>query len=119
MRLGIDIIEIARIQASIERYGERFVRRILTPSEIAYCYAKANPYESIAARFACKEALAKALGTGISKTFHWHSVEILRGKHGEPKLRFLKKIRGLSAKRVAISISHTHQYAVAVAIISS
>lgn len=117
MQLGIDIIEIARIRASVERYGERFLQRILTKGEIEYCYSKANPYESIAVRFACKEAIAKALGTGISKTFHWHSVEILRSKNGQPKLKFLKKVRGLSANNVAISLSHTHQYAVAVAII--
>jgi holo-[acyl-carrier protein] synthase len=119
MRLGIDLIEISRIQSlCYAQYGEQFLRRILTEKEIAYCYSKANPYESIAARFACKEALAKAIGSGISKTFHWQSVEILRHKNGQPKVKFLKKIRGLSAKKVAISMSHTHQYAIAIAIIS-
>lgn len=118
MQLGIDIIEIPRIEMAVARYGEKFLRRVLTEKEIQYCYSKANPFESIAARFACKEALAKALGSGISKKFHWQSVEILRDKRGKPKIKFRQKVKGLSAKKVSVSMSHTHQHAVAIAIIS-
>ncbi|PIO49168.1 MAG: holo-[acyl-carrier-protein] synthase [[Chlorobium] sp. 445] len=118
MQLGIDIVEIPRIETAVARYGEKFLRRILTEKEIQYCYSKANPFESIAVRFACKEAIAKALGSGISKKFHWQSVEILRDKHGKPKVKLCQKVKGLSAKKISVSMSHTHHHAVAIAIIS-
>ena len=76
--VGTDLIEIARIAESIRRYGERFLRRIFTPREIEYCQRKKNAAESFAARFAAKEAGAKALGTGISRGVGWLELEVAR-----------------------------------------
>ncbi|KER10696.1 MAG: hypothetical protein HY22_02430 [[Candidatus Thermochlorobacteriaceae] bacterium GBChlB] len=114
MSIGIDIIEIHRIKQACERYGKRFIERILTKREIDYCFAKANPYESIASRFACKEAFAKAVGTGIAEQINWQSIEILRDTTGKPTVNFLHHIDGLTTDMVSLSLSHTHHYAVAV-----
>ena len=81
---GIDIIEVARVKASHERFGERFVQRILHPAEIAYCLSHKFPAPFIAARFAAKEAISKAFGTGIGAALGWHDMEIARKDSGEP-----------------------------------
>ncbi|MBC8042783.1 MAG: holo-ACP synthase [Rhizobacter sp.] len=117
MNIGIDIIEVARIELSHAKYGRKFLERVLTDSEIAYCLSKSNPFESIAARFACKEAIGKALGTGISKDFGFHSVEISNDKFGKPVVKVRGKVKGLLRKKIHLSLSHTHDYAVAVAVI--
>src|SRR2546426_11702404 len=82
--VGIDIIEVARVRASHERFGERFVRRTLHPAEIAYCLSHKNPAPFIAARFAAKEAISKAFGTGIGAQLGWHDMEVGRRDSGEP-----------------------------------
>src|ERR1700678_1129447 len=84
---GIDLIEIARIKHSVDRYGSRFLNRVYTPSEQAYCLSKRNATESFAARFAAKEAAAKALGTGISHGVSWLEIEVVRAPSGKPSLR--------------------------------
>src|SRR3954470_5056487 len=84
---GIDATEIARIADAIERYGDRFVHRIFTEQEIAYCRAKRDFASSFAARFAAKEAAMKALGTGHSRGVFWRGIEVVR-RHGPPQLRF-------------------------------
>jgi holo-[acyl-carrier protein] synthase len=76
--LGTDLIEIARIAQTVDRFGERFLRRVYTPQEIAYCLGKRSSAESLAARFAAKEAAAKALGTGISRGLGWLDLEVAR-----------------------------------------
>src|SRR5216117_2375471 len=73
---GIDIIEVARIRASYEKFGERFLNRILKPAEIAYCLGHKRPAPFLAARFAAKEAISKAFGTGIGKHLGWHDMEV-------------------------------------------
>lgn len=117
MNIGIDIVEVARIESTHKRYGEKFLQRVLTDAEIAYCFSKARPFESVAARFACKEAIAKALGSGISKDFGWHSVEITNDALGKPLVTLRGDVGDLSEKRIQLSLSHTHHYAVAVALI--
>src|SRR5215471_15341636 len=85
---GIDMVEIARIQQSLDRYGQRFLNRVYTAAEMAYCMRKRNAAESLAARFAAKEAGAKALGTGISRGVNWLEIEVGREPGGRPTLHF-------------------------------
>src|SRR5947207_16021845 len=82
--IGIDIIEVARIQASYERFGELFLKRILHPNEISYCLSHRVPAPFLAARFAAKEAISKAFGTGIGAQLAWQDMEIGRKESGEP-----------------------------------
>ena len=84
---GIDLVEITRIQQSIERFGQRFLNRVYTSSEQAYCLRKRNSAESLAARFAAKEAGAKALGTGISHGVSWLEIEVIREPAAGPTIR--------------------------------
>src|SRR5580700_374003 len=81
---GIDIIEVARIASSYEKFGERFVNRILLPDEITYCLSHKKPAPFLAARFAAKEAISKAFGTGIGAALGWRDMEIARKESGEP-----------------------------------
>ncbi len=85
---GIDMVEIGRIQQSMDRFGQRFLDRIFTPAELAYCLRKRKAAESLAARFAAKEAGAKALGTGISRGVNWLEIEVSRAPGGRPTLQF-------------------------------
>jgi holo-[acyl-carrier protein] synthase len=118
---GIDIIEVARIASSFEKFGERFVNRILLPGEIAYCRSHKNPAPFLAVRFAAKEAVSKAFGTGIGAQLGWQDIEIRRKDSGEPfvvlhgKGRELLAARG--AKQMHVSLSHTEHYAAATAIL--
>jgi holo-[acyl-carrier protein] synthase len=119
--LGIDIIEVARIEGSYERFGDRFLQRILHPGEIEYCLSNRAPGPFLAARFAAKEAISKAFGTGIGAQFGWHDVEVARHPSGEPYVIFRGKGPELMFQRQAtslrISLSHTQTYAAAVAIL--
>ena len=118
---GIDIIEVARVQASHERFGERFLNRILLADEIAYCLSHKNPGPFLAARFAAKEAVSKAFGTGIGAQLGWQDIEICKKESGEPfvvlhgKGKKLFESRG--AKRLLVSLSHTEHYAAATAVL--
>jgi len=114
---GIDIIEVPRVAAAIERFGDRFLRRIYTPGEIKYCQSKRNAVERFAARFAAKEAALKAIGTGLRKGVAWIQVEVRREPSGRPTLNFsgaaAAHANALGMKRVSLSISHTAQLAIA------
>jgi len=114
---GIDMIEIARIAQSIERYGDRFLTRIFTPGEIAYCQRKKNSAESFAARFAAKEAGAKALGTGIQYGVTWKELEVRRQPGHRPNLYFSGRAKEIAAKLGVrnISLSLTHSTTTAMA----
>ena len=118
--IGIDLIEVARIESSYERFGERFVTRILLPGEINYCLSHKKPGPFLAARFAAKEAISKAFGTGIGAQLGWQDMEVARKESGEPfvilhgKGKKLFEERG--AKNLLISLSHTEVHATAVAI---
>lgn len=119
--VGIDIIEVARIAASLEKFGHRFGQRILLPDEIAYCLAHQSPAPFVAARFAAKEAISKAFGTGIGAQLGWQDVEISHKESGEPFVIFHGKGKKLfearRAKNIFVSISHTQQYAAVVAVL--
>ena len=121
--IGIDIIEVGRIQASYERFGERFLNRILHPAEISYCLSHKAPAPFLAARFAAKEAISKAFGTGIGAQLGWQDMEVRRKESGEPFVilheagQRLLQARG--ARAVLISLSHSQAHAAAVAILES
>jgi holo-[acyl-carrier protein] synthase len=108
---GIDLVEIVRIHRSIERYGPRFLNRVYTSGEQAYCLRKRKSAESFAARFAAKEAGSKALGTGISFGVSWLELEVVRELSGRPTLRFHGRAAQIAARlgvaRAALSLTHT------------
>jgi holo-[acyl-carrier protein] synthase len=114
---GIDMVEIGRIQQSVERYGSRFLDRVYTAAEQAYCLRKRNSGESLAARFAAKEAGAKALGTGISRGVNWLEIEVTRELGGRPAIKFHGRAAEIAARmgvvRAALSITHTSELSLA------
>lgn len=119
--IGVDLVEISRIKAIYRRHGKKFFDRVLTREEQSYCLTKGDPYPSIAARVAAKEAVAKALGTGMGAALKWVSVSIRALPSGAPEVvldaqakKLLKKLR---AKRVMISLSHTGDIAIAMAVL--
>jgi len=118
--MGTDMIEIGRIQLSIEQFGERFLHRVYTPGEIAYCQRKKHAAESFAARFAAKEAGAKALGTGISRGVTWKEIEVKREPSGRPTLHLSGRARQLADQigiaRLSLSLTHSRDLALAVVI---
>lgn len=116
--LGHDIIEISRIERLIERYGQKFLDRIFTKKEQEYCEKYRLSAERYAGRFAAKEAISKALGTGLRGVVNWHALEILPGKDGEPVVTLSEEIMNhFGHTSVKLSISHCRRYASAVAII--
>jgi holo-[acyl-carrier protein] synthase len=120
---GIDIIEVERIRLSYERFGERFLNRILKPAEIAYCLGHRQPAPFLAARFAAKEAISKAFGTGIGQHLSWQDLEVARKPSGEPYVilhgQGLQLLEQRSGRIVHLSLSHTEQHATAMAILES
>jgi holo-[acyl-carrier protein] synthase len=115
--LGIDIVEVPRVAAAIQRFGDRFLRRIFTEGEIRYCNSRHNPEERYAARFAAKEAALKAIGTGWNRGVGWREVEVCREPGGRPTMQFHGKAAEIAARlgtrRVSLSLSHTKQQAIA------
>ena len=115
---GVDLIEIARIERALTRFGDRFLKRVFTPDEILYCRAR---LPELAARFAGKEAVSKALGVGVRMIardgIKWHEVEVIGDMRGKPLIR----LQGRAAERAeelgltewAVSLSHTHEHAIA------
>ena len=119
--IGIDIIEVTRIAASYEKFGGRFMNRILLPDEIAYCLSHKQPAPFLAARFAAKEAISKAFGTGIGAQLGWQDMEIRRKESGEPYVvlhgKGKKLFKSRKAKQLLVSISHTANYAAVTAVL--
>jgi holo-[acyl-carrier protein] synthase len=119
--VGIDLIEIERIKSSYERFGERFVSRILHPAEIGYCLSHREPAPFLAARFAAKEAISKAFGTGIGAKLGWLDMEVRRKASGEPYVVLhgggLILLEERKARAVWLSLSHTQAHATAVAVL--
>lgn len=115
--LGMDLVEIDRIEDSMNRFGERFLRRIFHPGEVQYAQTQARPATHLAARFAAKEAASKAFGTGIGKALPWLGMEVGRHSSGEPFLRFhaagadLARHRGVVRALVTLSHTRTHSAA--------
>ena len=120
---GIDLIEVERIRASFARFGERFLQRILRPGETAYCLAHKDPAPFLAARFAAKEAISKAFGTGIGNQLGWQDMEVGRKESGEPFVILhdggLTLLRERGGRLVHLSLSHTAHHATAMAILES
>jgi len=115
--IGVDLIECARIQRSINRFGDRFLHRVFTDGEIEYSMSMKFPERHLAARFAGKEAVSKAFGTGIGKAMGWRNIDIRRRPSGEPFLVFSGPAEELAAKRgvtsALITLSHTEHHAMA------
>ena len=114
---GVDLAEVPRIKASIERYGEKFIRRIYTPAEIAYVERKANKFERYAARFAAKEAGMKAIGTGWRRGVTWQDFEVANLPSGKPTLRLhgvaARFAEKLGVRNISLSITHTKELGMA------
>jgi holo-[acyl-carrier protein] synthase len=117
--LGTDLIEVERIARAIERQGDRFIQRIFTEEERAYCFGRPHPHPHLAARFAAKEAVSKCFTTGIGAALGWKSVSIYHGERQEPLVRLDEKgqalLQRLGATRVLVTLSHTQSCALAVA----
>jgi holo-[acyl-carrier protein] synthase len=117
--LGIDIIEIARVKKSIDRFGDKFLEKVFTEGEINYCNAKFNKYQHYAARFAAKEAVYKALASGWKEGLRWKDIEILNDTSGMPSVNPSGKLKSFLSTdaQLRISISHSDNYVTSVAII--
>jgi holo-[acyl-carrier protein] synthase len=117
---GVDIIEIKRIAKSIERLGQHFLDRLFTHKEQAYCLRYQASERHFAGRFAAKEAISKAIGTGIGEELGWHDVEILNDDNGRPYVVLSDSIKSVCGDaQISVSISHNHEQAVAFAIVES
>ena len=117
--IGCDLIEVERIRGVLERHGERFLHRVFTEEERAYCSRLAHPYKHYAARWAAKEAVSKAFTTGIGPHLEWTSVSVYHGARNEPLARLDGKAQALlqqvGASNVLLSLSHTETHAMAMA----
>jgi holo-[acyl-carrier protein] synthase len=119
--VGVDLVEVARIERALERFGERFLKRIFTQGELDYCQSMPHPARHLAARFAAKEAASKAFGTGIGRSMGWKDIDIGRRKTGEPYLVFGGQAKNLAAERRVtnqlVTLSHTDKHATAVVVL--
>jgi holo-[acyl-carrier protein] synthase len=116
--IGIDIIEIDRIKNSVEKYGNHFLDKVYTKTELEYCMAKANKYQHLAARFAAKEAVFKALTTGWNQEIGWQNIEIYNEPNGMPMVKLKGELSTFltNGKNLKISMSHSRDYVTCVAI---
>ncbi len=119
--IGVDLVECARIQRSMKRFGDRFLHRVFTDGEIEYSMSMKFPERHLAARFAAKEAVSKAFGTGIGKAMGWRDIDIQKKSSGEPFLVFWGPAQTLAEKRrvtsALVTLSHTEHHAVACVVI--
>jgi holo-[acyl-carrier protein] synthase len=121
--IGVDLVECARIQHSLDRFGDRFLRRVFTDGEVEYSMSMKFPARHLAARFAAKEAVSKAFGTGIGKSMGWRDIDIRKKESGEPYLALaggaetLAQDRGVNSSFV--TLSHTDQHAIAMIVLES
>jgi holo-[acyl-carrier protein] synthase len=121
--IGVDLVECARIEHSLERFGERFLQRVFTAGEIEYSQSMKYPARHLAARFAAKEAVSKAFGTGIGKSMGWKEIDVRRRETGEPYVVLEGGAKKLAEERkvskVSISLSHTEHHAMAVIVMEA
>lgn len=121
--IGVDLVECARIEHSLERFGDRFLNRVFTPGEIEYSKSMKFPARHLAARFAAKESVSKAFGTGIGKAMGWRDIDVQKKPSGEPFLVLtggaekLAKERGVT--NTLITLSHTDHHAMAMIVLES
>jgi holo-[acyl-carrier protein] synthase len=119
--IGVDLVECARIEHSIERFGDRFLNRVFTAGEIKYSKSMKYPARHLAARFAAKEAVSKAFGTGIGKAMGWRDIDVRKKPSGEPFLLLTGGAEELakqrSVKNALITLSHTDHHAMAVIVL--
>ncbi len=117
--VGIDIIEIDRIKDSVDKYGKRFLNKIYTNSELDYCMSKSSKYQHLAARFAAKEAVYKALTTGWHEVATWQDIEISNEPNGMPVVTLKGKLQSFLTKdkSLKISISHSRDYVACMAVV--
>ena len=119
--LGMDIVETKRIGESLERFGDRFLHRVFLDGEIAYAHKMKFPHLHLAARFAAKEAISKAFGTGIGKEIGWRDMEIVREPSGQPRVvlhgRAVEYAKSRGVLEIHITLSHTTEYGAASAVI--
>jgi holo-[acyl-carrier protein] synthase len=117
--LGADVIEVSRIRGVMERQGDRFIARVFTEEERAYCFGMAHPHKHLAARFAAKEAISKSFTTGIGAQLGWRSMSVYHGSRKEPLVRLDSQgeelLRSVGATHVLLTLSHTETMAMAVA----
>ncbi len=115
--IGVDLVECARIERSIERFGEKFLHRVFTDGEVAYSMSMKFPARHLAARFAAKEAVSKAFGTGIGKAMGWRNIDVQKKPSGEPFLVFSGPAQELARQRAVtaafVTLSHTEHHAIA------
>lgn len=117
--IGLDIVEVQRVKAAIKKWGDKFEKRLFTNGELARCSPKSQParFQQLAARFAAKEALFKALGTGLREGMFWADVEIINDPLGKPEIQLngqTKKLAGLlGVNQILASLTHTDNYAAA------
>jgi holo-[acyl-carrier protein] synthase len=118
--IGVDLVECARIQHSLDRFGDRFLRRVFTEGEIEYSTSMKFPARHLAARFAAKEAVSKAFGTGIGKAMGWRDIDVRKKPSGEPYLVLSGGAEALAVSRgvtsALITLSHTDNHAMAVVV---
>lgn len=115
--IGTDIIEIERVRQSIDRHGQHFLNRLFSPKEQDYCYKFKDPVPHFAGRFAAKEAVAKALGTGFGADLSWHDLEVMGDEHGKPVVYLSDAAKKrFNNPRILVSISHSTTHATAVAL---
>lgn len=119
--VGIDMVEVSRIEKALKRWGDRFLKRVFTRSEIEYCHDKARPAARFAMRFAAKEAFSKALGLGFRQGMGFHQVEVTRASNGRPSLSLHGKAQelcqGCGVNKTFLSLSDDGLYAIAVVVL--
>src|SRR5438128_5765880 len=121
--IGVDLVECARIQRSIDRFGDRFLHRVFTDGEIEYSMSMKFPARHLAARFAAKEAVSKAFGTGIGKAMGWRDIDVKKKPSDEPFLVFAGPAEQLAKQRrvtaALITLSHTEHHAIAMIVLEN
>jgi len=116
--IGVDLCDVQRLNKIINEHGERFLKKVYTTGEITYCAIKSDEGAAYAARFAAKEALLKAIGTGLRDGINWKDIEVVNDELGKPEFKLYGKTSSvIGNRRVMVSLSHTHEYAVAFVVI--
>lgn len=120
--IGIDIIEIPRVERMLTKWGESFLQRVFLPDEVAYCQGKKNPAPHLAARIAVKEAVMKSFGEGWTEKIGWKDILVGRSLKGQPQVEMIGKgkrlLEEMGVEKILVSLSHADNYSVAVAVLS-